>query len=238
MRNLRLFIVEVLRVFILRRTLKEIAAFTALGMASVAASLAATGFLSFIDTGPELFQENGPIETVQAAIVGVAGILFYLAAIRFAFEIFYGTLLLALASFIATIREIPGCESNFYDGGPCLPHADLPAIRVAIILAVAALILIRRVPLARHVRELNFFWVVPAGAAFAILIVAEIMEDLGQPRFEETLELAGYLHLFVFAVTLHLAPHWFDVRRAPKLVGPGIWRRRDRFVPSAEKSWR
>ena len=236
MHVLRLFFTEALRVFLLRRTLKEIAGSLGLAVVTITAAGLVARLFSLDGAASDVFQENGPIESVQAWIVLVAGVQFYLAALRFGFEIFYGTLLLSLGAFLAVVREIPACESAFYFGGICLRHSWQGEIQAVIVLLVAGLALWRREPLARHLRELNFFWIVPAGTAFAILVAAEVMEGLGQPVIEETLELAGYLHLLVFAAALHLAPHWFDARQAPQLSEPGVWSWRGRsFLSRRER---
>ncbi|MCB8836004.1 hypothetical protein [Aurantimonas sp. VKM B-3413] len=215
-------LVEIIRVGLLRRTLKELLACLALVLFCLALAAGFDLLAETFDTGAEIFRENGPIELVQAFIVGIAGLLFYLVAIRFGFELFYGSLLLSLGCGLAVLREIPGCASRFYDGGVCLTAPGKDGLTVLLVAAVAILAAIRHVPFARHIRELNFFWVLPSGFAFAILILAEIMERLHSMGAEETLELAGYLVLLIFALTLNLKSEWYDARKKPELPETGF----------------
>ena len=218
-------ILEMLRVGLLRRTLREAAGFLALAAICVGAAFFADFICAAIDGGQDLFVENGPIETIQAILVGLAAALFYLAALRLDFEIFYGALMRSLGSGLALLREIPGCASHFYDSGVCLGDCSKDGLTVLLVAVVTGLALLRRGPLARHLRELGFFWLVPSGIAFAILVAGEAMEHLHFEAYEETLELAGYLDLVVFALALNLKPERFDARRARPLPPPGAWRR-------------
>ncbi|MBO0903777.1 hypothetical protein [Jiella sonneratiae] len=219
------FFAEAFRVAVLRRTAKEAAACGALALASIAAAFAASLFCEALFPATAVFRENGPIELVQMVVVGLAGLMFLVAALRLDYELFYGALALALGCLLAVIRETPGCTSHFYDGGVCLSETGNEVTRILAVAVVVGLAALRREPLARRLRDLNFFWAVPGGTAFAILVCAEIMEKSRFASLEETLELAGYLYLVVFAAALNLRPQWFDVRRKPPLAGAGIWSR-------------
>ena len=215
-------VVEIIRVGLLRRTLKEILACLALVVVCLGVALGSDFLAETFDVGADVFQENGPIEMVQAFVVGAAGILFYIVAIRFGFELFYGSLFLSLGCGLAVLREIPGCASPFYEGGVCLTDSGKDGLTVLLVACIALLGAIRHVPLARHIRELNFFWVLPSGLAFAILVLAEVMERMHSMGAEETLELAGYLVLLVFAITLNLKSEWYDAREKPPLPETGF----------------
>jgi len=217
--------IEMIRVGLLRRSGREIFGFAAVAAACFAISAASDLIVEALDVGENVFRENGPIEMVQAWTVGLAGLLFYLAALRLDFELFYGGLMLSLASGLAVMREIPGCGSHFYDGGACLTDGRKGWLTILLLLAVLGLAVIRREPLARHLRELNFFWFVPCCYAFAFLVTAELMEKFQHTDFEETLELSGYLMLLAFSLALNLKPRWFDARNAPPLSLPKARRR-------------
>jgi magnesium-transporting ATPase (P-type) len=161
-------------------------------------------------------QESGPSESMQNAILILAGVLFLSAAIRFSFEIFYASAAIAVACGLAAVRELPSCDSTFYVGGPCLTGDAKILIVLAVIGLGVALLLIRREPFSRHVRELNFFWIVPCGITLVLLAAADLYgEGYNQVWLEETLELGSYLNLLVFAVVLNVRPDRFEMPRAP-----------------------
>lgn len=197
-----------------RRSLTDIGGFMAVALLSL--GVAWVGGLVFEPTtGPADFPlENGGHELLQAALVAAAGLLFLVAAVRFDFEIFYFSLFATFFCGLAVLRETPRCGSPFYDGGPCLTSNGKLLIGLALAAMLIALLVWRRVPLARRVDELNFFWILPAGFSGVMLIAAEIM---GSYYFEvwkeETLELASYLNLTVFAIAVNIRPEWFDSRR-------------------------
>lgn len=210
-----------------RRTGRELFWFGALALVSLAV---AWGFSLIVEptTGPTEFPaENGPSEILQAAMVILAGLLFFLAALRFGFEIFYASVALAVACGLAAAREFPRCGSAYYDVGPCVTGDAKTLISLAIVGSALVLLAIRREAVSRHLRELNFFWVVPCAISGVALVVAEIYgETLYQVWIEETLELASYLNLLVFAGVLNVRPQWFQVRRAPYWKPATVLKRR------------
>ncbi|MBB4001034.1 hypothetical protein GGR03_000081 [Aurantimonas endophytica] len=210
-----------------RRTLRELFWFSALALCSLAIAWV---FSLIVEptTGPTEFPtENGPSELLQAAMVIVAGMLFFLAALRFSFEIFYASLAIAVACWLAAVREFPRCGSEYYDYGPCLSNNTKGLIVLGAIGLAVALMAIRREPLSRHLRELNFFWIVPCALSGAMLVIAEIIgESYYRVWIEETIELASYLNLLVFAGVLNLSPHWFQTLRAPHWKPAAVLKKR------------
>ena len=206
------FVSELVRVAVFRRSLVEIFGFVVLAAVCLAIAFGMDWVAALFDLPDEIFQENGPIETFQALLIGSAGVLFFFAALRFDFEIFYGSLVLALLSGLAVVREIPGCGTTFYDGGACLSDTAKDLATTAIVAMAIAVLAWRRIPLAKHLRELNLFWIVPAALAGGMLVAGEAMEHLHASGLEETLETAAYLLLLCFAGWIHANPERFDAR--------------------------
>lgn len=210
-----LLLVKIVRVAICRRRPVEIIGFAGLAALCLVAALAINGASELLDMSAESFAENGPIERFQVILIGGAGLLFFIASLRFDFEIFYASAVLALVSVIAVLRELPGCASLFYESGACLSDT---AKDISTVMAFAILILLvawRRIPLARQIEELNMFWIVPAGYAGALLVIGEAMEHLHAVGLEETMETAAYLVIFCFAGLINAKPDWFDARLEP-----------------------
>lgn len=206
-------VAEFVRVALVRRRASEFIGFIAAALICLGIAYGIDGVVEHMDQTPNVFDENGPVETVQAFIVGFAGLLFYLAALRFDFEIFFGSLGLSFFCGLAVLREVPGCNSPFYDGGLCLTNNQKDLGTFFCAAAVLGLLAIRREPLARRIRDLNFFWILPAGIAGSILVFGELGEHFGAQNIEETLETTSYLFLTAFAVAINARPHWFDARK-------------------------
>ncbi|MEF2551832.1 hypothetical protein VQ042_10750 [Aurantimonas sp. A2-1-M11] len=176
--------------------------------------LAAIGFSVLLmgsDSGAAAMAENSPHELLQAGTIALAALVFFLAALRFDFEIFYVTLLGSFGSSMALLRETSSCTSDFYTGGPCLTATSKDLIPLAMAVVAVALLLYRRVRLARHIRELSLFWLVPVGFSTLFLVIAELAEANIAVWVEETMELAAFANLLAFAVVIHLQPRWFGV---------------------------
>lgn len=203
-------VLEMIRIAWKRRSLREILFF--LASAAVSMAVAAAVYVGLRQAGVSeelLVSENGPFESLQAYALGLAGILFAVAALRFRAELFYGALGMAFVSGLAVVREIPSCESPFFEGGTCLAgNSKIWIVAALCALGVAALIL-KREPLARHLRDLTFFWIVPSFFAGILLLAADAMEGRHNVMLEETLELGSYLTLVAFSVALNLKPAQF-----------------------------
>ncbi|MCP3056381.1 hypothetical protein [Aurantimonas marianensis] len=204
---------ETVIVAITRRSRAEIVAFLILALLSLTVTW--TGSLIFEPTAgkADYPAENGWHELLQAALLLSAAVLFYAAAVRFGFEIFYFSLFAAFFCGLAVLRETPRCASSYYEGGPCLSSDGKLIIGFALAATVIALLAWRRIPLARQVRDLNLLWILPVGFSGLMLIAAEIMGSYYIEVWkEETLELASYVNLTVFAMVLNIRPGWFDSR--------------------------
>lgn len=214
---------EVAVVAIRRRTMRESGWYLVALVFALSASWLLGNFLEPA-IGPADFPiENGPHELFQAAVVGVAGLLFYQAALRFDFEIFYVGLVSAFGCALAVLRETPRCGSPYYDGGPCLTSDGKAFIAVTVAVAILGLAALRREPVARRASELNFFWLTPVAACAGLLLAADIFGGIYYMVWEEeTLELAGYVVLLMLALAVNLRPNWFDVpRRRTEEESPG-----------------
>ncbi len=207
-----LFFVKIIRVAICRRRPIEIIGFTGLAMLCLIAALAIDGAAELFGLPAEIFAENGPVESFQAILIGGAGLLFFVAALRFDFEIFYASAVLALLSALAVLRELPGCASLFYESGACLSDAAKDISTIMAFGILIALFAWRRIPLAKQLGELNMFWIVPAAYAGALLVIGETMEHFHAVGLEETMETAAYLVLLCFAGLINARPDWFDAR--------------------------
>jgi hypothetical protein len=188
---------------------QEAGAFGLIAALSVLVAFGCSALLASTLSANAVVMENGPHELLQAGTVALAGIGFLIAALRFDFEVFYVTLLGSLGSFLAALRETPGCSSSFYDGGPCVTATWKDLIPVAGALAAIALVIYRRVPLARRINELTIFWLVPVSATVLLLVAAGLAEAQNAVWIEETLELAAFANLLAFALVVHLQPRWF-----------------------------
>lgn len=210
-----------------RRTAKELFWFGALALCSVAAAWVFSLIVEPTSGPTEFPGENGPSEILQAAMVIAAGLLFFLAALRFGFEIFYASVAIAVACGLAAVREFPRCGSSFYDTGPCITDDGKLLITLVLVGSAIALLAVRREAFSRHLRELNFFWIVPCGISGVLLVVAEIVgETYYRVWIEETLELGSYLNLLVFSVALNIRPNWFQLARAPYWKSATVLKRR------------
>jgi len=174
-------------------------------LAAIACSLVMVGgFASDVTIA-----ENSPHELLQVATVALAAIGFLIAALRSDFEVFYVTLLGSFGSAMAVLRETPACSSNFYEGGPCLTGTWKDLIPLGLAIGAVALVVYRRVPLARRIREISLFWLVPVGASALMLVGAEWAEARDAVWIEETLELASFANLLAFSLVVHLRPRWY-----------------------------
>ena len=153
-----------------------------------------------------LFAENGTIEVAQAWLL-VMGTVVFLAAYRRAADakaLFCVSM--ALLSLLALQREIPACESAFYDGGLCLPRTAKLPLSGAAILAAGLLALLKRPRWRSFLDPRNLAWVWPVGVAALLLGLAEAAEHFLHQEMEETMEFGAYAYLLSFAIWVARTP--------------------------------
>jgi len=153
-----------------------------------------------------LFAENGAVESAQAwLLVAAAGV--FLAAYRRAADaraLF--CVCMAALSLLALQREIPACESAFYDSGLCLHRTMKVPFSGAVLLGGGLLALLKQ-PRWRSFLDLrNLAWVWPVGIAALLLGLAEGAEHFMHQEMEETMEFGAYAYLLSFAVWVARAP--------------------------------
>ncbi|SJZ52831.1 hypothetical protein [Consotaella salsifontis] len=153
------------------------------------------------------FDEDGPIEWIQAAIVGLAAVTLVVRAWRSRSPV--GLLACGAAYFLysAVLREVPSCTSHFYSGGGCLTHTWKYGLMTAGALLVLAYFVLQR----RHLpgifrpRWSLTFW--PLLVSAALLMAAEYGERMHMMEIEETLELFSYFYALAFG--------WWLLRQPP-----------------------
>ena len=151
------------------------------------------------------FMEDGPVEMVQAGVLMLVAIAFAFAFLRSSGARALFCLVAAYATTFAVTRELPRCGSAFSGEGICLDSGW----KTTIVLAVSALALLalfwRRPDWRRVLALSNLRWVWPCFVVVVMLAGAEAAEHRVRVEIEESLELAGYLYLAVFAgwVLLH-----------------------------------
>lgn len=153
-----------------------------------------------------LFQENGAIEDAQALLLAFAAFGF-LKAYRSAADAkaLFCVAMGALA-ILALQREVPACESAFFEGGFCLPRPAKLPLSALVALGAGALALAKR-PRWRSFLDLrNLAWVWPVGIAALLLGAAELAEHALHQEMEETLEFGAYAYLASFALWIARAP--------------------------------
>ena len=164
---------EFVSVAIMRRSLFELGAFSVLALACVVGSIELGAIWTALGSSRDLYIEDGPVETIQAFTVGFASISFAVAACRLDYELFYGAVFAALLCGLMAQREVPGCADRFFDGGFCVTNTQKDWTLVVLFAAFLAVLAIRRIPLAKRPRDLNFFWLVPVVFGCALLAVGE-----------------------------------------------------------------
>lgn len=140
------------------------------------------------------FEENGPLETVQAVALGLAAILFAIRAWRADGVLADISVVLVFLLVFSMIREMPRCDSYYYYGGVCLQaNVKTWLIGAAAAAAAAVLILRRANPIDMlRPRWTLVFW--PLWAALVLLGLAEATEQFKWIALEETLETAAYAY--------------------------------------------
>ena len=217
---------DILHVVRQRLHWRELVVFAAIAAGAILVAVACSLLLVGASASDATIAENSPHELLQVATVALAAIGFLIAALRFDFETFYVMLLGSFGCAMASMRETPACSSSFYEGGPCLTGTYKDVIPFALALGAVALLLYRRVPLARSIREVTLFWLVPVGASTLMLVGAEWAEARNAVWIEETLELASFANLLAFALIVHLRPRWYRATlTAAKTVPPHLARR-------------
>lgn len=172
--------------------------------------LLATGLLIGIwyepypDLEAAIFNENGPVETVEMLALALAMTVFIFRAIRSDDPVSLICIVIAFLLANAILRETPRCDSPFYDRGMCVPTRLWKNGFVFVLLAITSTGLwVRR----RHLREVFsirwplMFW--PLLAALALLVIAEIAEDFSVMGTEETLEAFAYFYSAAFGLWIH-----------------------------------
>lgn len=171
-----------------------------LALVLVFACYFATRQLAAVAGAAAFFAEDGPVETLQAGLVGVAGLMFLLGFRRSGDAKAIFCLGMAVAMGLAMQREIPNCASAYYDEGVCLP-ATGKAVFVGLLFVGALICLATKRPrLWSFFDPRNLLWAWPAGISLAMLLLAEVAEHRLAQDMEELLELAAYLHLLAFSV--------------------------------------
>lgn len=146
-----------------------------------------------------IFAENGYVETSQAGLLVVAAILFLLAYCRSAgAKAAFCALMAALAA-IAVQREIPACQSAFYESGLCLARSTKGAVSALAVLAGVGLVFAKGVAWRSFSDLRNTAWVWPVAVAATLLGLAEVAEHWVHQETEETLEFGAYAYLAVYA---------------------------------------
>ncbi|MEF2072313.1 hypothetical protein [Consotaella aegiceratis] len=159
------------------------------------------------------FAENGPVEWPQAVVVGLAAVVFAVCAWRSPGPL--GTWCIPIAYLLACaiVREMPACESHFYDGGACIERSW----KTVLVTTGGAIMLVgfflRRHNLMAMIKPRWSFVFWPLGIAFLLLIVAEVGEKFGHEGIEEMLEFSAYIHAFCFSVWV------FGQTRRPQPTG-------------------
>jgi hypothetical protein len=148
---------------------------------------------------PSVFRENGLIETPQMALLGISAILFAHALVRSSGARAVFSAVLILACLLALQREIPACESAFYEGGICATRPAKAVFAVGAGTICALVLLLKHAPWRRVVDLGNILWVWPVALAAVLLGLAELAEHRILVEIEETLELGAYLYLALFA---------------------------------------
>ncbi|KQT52896.1 MULTISPECIES: hypothetical protein [unclassified Aureimonas] len=176
-------------------------------LVSILAAAALALFLQYAPDASTLFREDGPIETLQAAVLVVVAGLFAVGFRRSAGSRAFFCLLAAYACIFAVTREIPRCGSAFVGGEVCLPSSWKRAVVLgASALAVLALVL-RPLDWRAVLRPSNIFWVWPSAIVLGFLVSAEALESLVYySAIEEFLELVAYFHLGFIAVSILRQP--------------------------------
>lgn len=152
--------------------------------------------------GTELFQENGPIELVQAAILSataICGALGYISGDE-RLGALCGVIAFTSAAFL--LREMPRCES--INSAICIntsikrPLTVLASLGVTIV--AARFVWRDRAGFLLAIRP-RFAW--PFYLALTVLVLGQAMEEFGLGTAEEVLEL--YAYTIIFQATTFLA---------------------------------
>ncbi|GGD32211.1 hypothetical protein [Aureimonas glaciei] len=180
------------------------------GLALAALAALSGSIAADVDQMRFFFDENGPIEILQAVCLALTAVIFAVAFLRSS----GARALYCVAAFgaivTATTRETPRCSSAFYDGGMCLTSTGKDWIVVlGAVLCLAALVW-RRLNWRKVLHPVALRWVWPSFGVMAMLAGAEVAEHVVWMAMEESLELAAYLYLAAFAL-------WFlyHSRQAP-----------------------
>ncbi|ALN74501.1 hypothetical protein [Aureimonas sp. AU20] len=153
-----------------------------------------------------IFQENGAIEDAQALLLAFAALGFLNAYRRAGDAKALFCVAMGALSILALQREIPACESAFFEGGLCVPRAAKIPLSGAVALIAGMLALAKR-PRWRSFLDLrNLAWVWPVGIAALLLGAAELAEHALHQEMEETLEFGAYAYLATFAIWIARAP--------------------------------
>ncbi|WP_156418519.1 hypothetical protein [Aureimonas sp. D3] len=153
-----------------------------------------------------LFAENGAIESAQAWLLVAAAGVFLMAYRRAADARALFCVSMAALSLLALQREIPACESAFYDSGLCLHRAMKLPFSSVVLLSAGVLALIKRPRWRSFLDWRNLAWVWPVGIAALLLGLAEAAEHWMHQEMEETMEFGAYAYLLSFGFWVARAP--------------------------------
>lgn len=153
-----------------------------------------------------LFAENGLIETAQALLLALAalGFLRAYAGATDAKALFCVSM--SALSLLALQREIPACESAFFDSGLCLHRTVKLPLSAALVAGACLLALLKRPRWASFLDLRNLAWVWPVGVAALLLGLAEGAEHLHHQEMEETMEFGAYAYLLSFSIWMARTP--------------------------------
>lgn len=170
--------------------------------------------------GPRSYPaENGPIEILQEVLLlgSIAALVMtFLRSSPGGVAVF--SLILAYVLFHATVRELPRCDSAFYEGGPCFPSEWKDWTRLAVSALALLALALKRIDWRAMEWTRDRSWILPLAAAAALLAAGQVASSFIYVRLEEILELAGYLILLVLSLNV-LARDLARSRRVPERDG-------------------
>jgi hypothetical protein len=172
------------------------------GIAIAALAVALGTVAADVDQVRIAFDENGPIELVQAACLAVSAVIFAAAFLKSSGARALYCVIAFGAIVAATTRETPRCDSAFYDGGMCLTGGGKDSIVVAAAILCLLALLWRPLDWRKVLHPVALRWVWPSFFVMAMLAGSEIAEHAILMGLEESLELAAYLYLATFGLWL------------------------------------
>ena len=148
-----------------------------------------------------MFMEDGPIESLQAGMLGLAAVIFGLAFFKSTGARALFCVVATFAIVFAVTRELPRCDSAFTGGGICLTGGWKKTLVLAAAgLGLVALFWRRREWTAEVLRLSNIRWTWPCFVVVVMLAGAEAAEHRVHVEIEESLELVAYLYLCAYGL--------------------------------------